>query len=219
MDAGDLLPSLDAVAASGVILSTHYRAILQTSLVLLKNSEKFESVRFWGRISGARQDYFIAQGLGGNHLTEKKSFYRYMCFFFIVAVLICFSSSDAVTWAQLPALHPVLIGTCLKIKGRLQGSPSHEYQVQEPATGANSSVPPEVRFVFATALTTIQVQALRKEEKKDDGSVVYTTTISEDKRLAALVVTIDSDGAVAPRGAYCKSPSGQVDLNPSFAGK
>ena len=78
MDAGDLLPSLDALAASGVILSTHYRAILQTSLVLLKNSEKFESVRFWGRISGARQDYFIAQGLGGNHLTEKKSFYRYM---------------------------------------------------------------------------------------------------------------------------------------------
>ena len=76
MNSNEFLSSLDLVASSGVVLSTHLRAVLQTSLVLLKNSEKFDSVRFWGKISGTRQDYFIAQGLGTNHLTEKKSFFR-----------------------------------------------------------------------------------------------------------------------------------------------
>ncbi len=76
MDTSELLPSLDLLASSGVVFSTHIRAVLETSLVLLKNSEKFESVHFWGKINGSKQDYYIAQGLGSNHLTEKKSFYR-----------------------------------------------------------------------------------------------------------------------------------------------
>lgn len=171
------------------MLSTHMRAVLQTSLVLLKNAEKFESVRFFGKFAGARQDYFIAQGLGSNHLTDKKSFF----------------SVDGVTWAQLPALHPVLLNTCLRIKGRLTGSAAHEYLVQEPATSFNSTVPPEVSL-------------LRKEERKEDGSVMYTTTLTEEKRLAALVVAIDTDAAVVPRGAYHKTPTGEIEINPSFEG-
>jgi hypothetical protein len=55
-------------------------------------------------------------------------------------------SADAVTWAQLPALHPVLLSSCLKIKGRFQGNAAHEYKVQEAANPLNSIVPPEVSF-------------------------------------------------------------------------
>lgn len=189
MDLNEFLPSLDLLASSGVVLSTHMRTVLQTSLILLKNAEKFDTVRFFGKLQGSRQDYYIAQGLGSNHILDKKSFL----------------SVDGVTWAQLPALHPVLMATALRIKGRLVGTPSHEYIVQEPSTPANSSVPPEV-------------QALRKEERRDDGSAVYTTTITEEKRLSALVSAIDSDGAVVPRGAYHKTPTGQIEINPSFEG-
>lgn len=187
MDSNDLLTSLDLVASSGVVLSTALRAVLQSSLVLLKNSEKFESVRFWGKISGARQDYLIAQGVGANPITDKKSFF----------------SVDGVTWAQLPALHPILVNTCLKIAGRLTGNPAHEYNVQEPA--GSTSLPAEV-------------QSLRKEQRKEDGSLVAVTTVTEEKRLSALVATIDGDVAVAPRGAYSRSPTGKVELNPSFEG-
>ena len=47
---------------------------------------------------------------------------------------------------------------------------------------------------------------------------MYITTITEEKRLAALVATIDSDVAVAPRGAYYRAPTGKIELNPSFEG-
>ncbi len=63
------------------------------------------------------------------------------------------------------------------------------------------------------------MQALRKEERRDDGSAVYTTTLTEEKRLSALVSAIDSDAAVVPRGAYHKTPTGQIELNPSFDGE
>ena len=87
MELSELLSSLDLLASNGVVLSTHMRAVLQTSLVLLKNAEKFESMRFFGKLSGSRQDYYIAQGLGANHLLDKKSFFRCVCvgrFFFFL---------------------------------------------------------------------------------------------------------------------------------------
>lgn len=60
--------------------------------------------------------------------------------------------------------------------------------------------------------------AIRKEERKEDGSVTFVTTVTEEKRLSALVQAIDNDGAVAPRGAYHKSPTGLVEVNPCFEG-
>ena len=48
--------------------------------------------------------------------------------------------------------------------------------------------------------------------------MVFVTTITEEKRLAALVATIDADVAVAPRGAYHRTPTGKIELNPSFEG-
>ncbi len=77
MDLNELLPSLDLLTSSGVVLSTHMRTVLQTSLILLKNAEKFDTVRFFGKLQGSRQDYYIAQGLGSNHIVDKKSFLRY----------------------------------------------------------------------------------------------------------------------------------------------
>ncbi len=63
-----------------------------------------------------------------------------------------------------------------------------------------------------------QVQALRREERKEDGSIVVFTTVNEEKRLATLVAAIDADVSVVPRGAYHKTPTGQIEINPSFEG-
>jgi len=49
-----------------------------------------------------------------------------------------------------------------------------------------------------------QVSALRKEETKPDGSIVVTTTINEERRLAATVHLVDQSARIVPRGAFRK---------------
>ena len=76
MDAENLLTDIDLVAAAGIVLSTELKAALQTSLVLLKSSERFKKVVFWGKVSGVARDYYVAQGIPENEIKGKKSFYR-----------------------------------------------------------------------------------------------------------------------------------------------
>lgn len=76
MDLSMLSVGMDQVAPSGVSLSTEHRVALQTSLLLLKNAEKFSRVTFWGKIRGVSADYYIAQGYTGSEVYDCKSFYR-----------------------------------------------------------------------------------------------------------------------------------------------
>ncbi len=43
--------------------------------------------------------------------------------------------------------------------------------------------------------------------------------IKEEERLAAVIDEIDHDVKIAPRGAYVKTPTGQVYRNRSFEGQ
>ena len=42
--------------------------------------------------------------------------------------------------------------------------------------------------------------------------------MKEEDRLAAVVARIDEEGGVVPRGAYLKTPTGEIILNKSFQG-
>ena len=42
--------------------------------------------------------------------------------------------------------------------------------------------------------------------------------MKEEDRLAAVVACIDEEVAIVPRGAYTKTPLGEVTLNKSFQG-
>jgi hypothetical protein len=86
-----LARGLEVFGPSGLVLSTEQRAALQTSLILLKASENFQSVVFWGKIVANRRDYFIAQAYLDKDPTKKKSFYRlcWICFNIIILVF-CF---------------------------------------------------------------------------------------------------------------------------------
>ena len=46
--------------------------------------------------------------------------------------------------------------------------------------------------------------SIRVEETKGDGSIIVTTTITEEKRLSAAIGAIDHETRVVPRGAYRK---------------
>lgn len=60
--------------------------------------------------------------------------------------------------------------------------------------------------------------AIRVEAARDDGSKLVTTTITEDKRLAAVILAIDHDTAIVPRGALRATPTGSVEASRTFEG-
>jgi len=185
---GELLENL---ATAGFVLSVEHRAALASSLLILKQNEKFESVHFWGKIAGTTTDYFICQGFGKQALTDRKSFY----------------SMDCLNWAQLPTVHPVIAASAKLIKGRFTGSASNEFTVTEPGPSADE----------APVDLPDDVKALRSVDQKEEGSTV-TTTIAEDKRLAAVIAAIDHECAAVPYGAYRKTAAGEIVPTPNFGG-
>ena len=81
MDADNLHLTIDFVSSSGVILSVEQKSALQSSLLILKNQQKFQRLQFWGKILGVRNDYFIVQGAGKDELKDRKTLYRLESFF------------------------------------------------------------------------------------------------------------------------------------------
>ena len=84
MDVASLSSALDIVApACGQTLSVAEKAAVETSLSVVKADNGFDTVVFWGRISGIAADYLIAQGYNLPYAmvdassSPAVSFYRY----------------------------------------------------------------------------------------------------------------------------------------------
>ncbi|XP_017579509.1 radial spoke head protein 9 homolog [Pygocentrus nattereri] len=116
MDSDTLHYSLDLVSGNGLTLTTEQRAALQTSLVILKRNYKFNRVLFWGRILGMKSDYYIAQGIGEDEMSDRKCLYSFNC----------------IDWHLLPPATDALIEeVAVATKGCFTGDPSHEYEQTE----------------------------------------------------------------------------------------
>jgi radial spoke head protein 9 len=183
--------SLDQLGSAGFVLSTEHRAALSSSLVVLQNNEKFESVKFWGTIVGTTGNYYVAQGFGKSQLTDVKNFYTH----------------DCISWAQLPEVHPVIAASAQRIRTRFTGSASNEFVVSEPGPSADE----------APVDLPDDVKAMRSTEEKEDGTTI-TTTISEERRVAAAIQWIDSECSIVPFGAFIKTAGGEIKNAPNFSG-
>lgn len=60
---------------------------------------------------------------------------------------------------------------------------------------------------------------MRSESTREDGSTVVSTTVTEDKRLAAVVAAIDAEVGIVPRGRYKITAADEVQVNGSFCGE
>eukprot|EP00040_Diaphanoeca_grandis_P040117 m.261309 g.261309 ORF g.261309 m.261309 type:complete len:290 (-) comp41853_c0_seq1:200-1069(-) len=184
--------ALSFLGPSGFVVSTQYKAALASSLVVLKHDYKFESVKFWGTITTTSKDvYHIAQGIGASELTDRKSFY----------------SKECAKFAELPYVHEVIAASAKKIRTRFTGSASKEFVVTEPGPSA-SEEPVDL---------PAEVSALRQTETTEDGETI-TTTITEDKRLSALVQWIDEECATVPYGAFMKTAGDEIVPTPNYRG-
>ncbi len=77
MDAADFTEYINYVSSFGIILNQEEKAALQSSLVILRNEQKCQRVKFWGKIIGVRDNYYIALAINKDELTEKKFYYRH----------------------------------------------------------------------------------------------------------------------------------------------
>lgn len=183
----------DCIGGGAITLSTEYKAALQASLVTLKHNEKFHSVKLWGKVSGVFKDYYIAQGLGADPVSDRKSFY---------------STDHCVSWMQMPDVHPVTQASAKRITTRFTGTASHEYTVTEPGPSPTDPQPD----------LPAEVAKTRSTEQSSDDSTVVTTTITEEMRLATIVGSIDRDCACVPYGAYLQNAAGEITYKRSFEG-
>ena len=76
IESNKLILDVENLAYSGIVLSVEQKAALQTSLSILREQYKLNKVYFWGKISGTKEDYFIAVGAGANEIKQRTFFYR-----------------------------------------------------------------------------------------------------------------------------------------------
>lgn len=173
MNSDSLNQNLDYISSSGAILSVEQKAALQSSLIILKNQQKFNLVEFWGRIDGTKNDYFIVQGIGTDQLKDRKTLY----------------SLDCIKWGLMPNPNEETRRKCALIKGRFTGDPSHEYEHSEKSADDDT--------------------------QDEEGNVVM---VKEEDRLAIVVENVCRDVSIVPRGAFLRTPVGEVIKNKAFEG-
>jgi len=102
MEVSGLFSVLDNTAFPGGTLSVEERSSLQASLILLKESQHFKEVRFWGKVRGLARDYLVCQGTideAGNvaPFDSKR---------------ITFKSTDGVVWTTLAEVDDEMMNKC-----------------------------------------------------------------------------------------------------------
>lgn len=100
-------------------------------------------------------------------------------------------SSNCVEWHLLSPPSETAFEKTKIIHGRFQGDPSYEYEHTE-------------------------IKRIGDGENFTEEEV--TVHLKEEDRLAAVVALIDEDAAIIPRGAFIRTPLGEVHTNRSFEG-
>nr|CDS22592.1 radial spoke head 9 [Echinococcus granulosus] len=115
MDCSDLHIKIDYLGSCGIVLTPEQKASLQTSLTLLRYEQKYVIVNFWGIIKGVQADYYIAQGIGKDYMSDITTLY----------------SKDCITWCLLPIPTKYEVEKSKYFKMRFTGDPQHEFKHTE----------------------------------------------------------------------------------------
>merc|ERR1712100_540076 len=102
MEVSGLFSVLDNTAFPGGSLSVEERAALQASLILLKESQHFKEVRFWGKVRGLARDYLVCQGT----IDEACNVAPFDC------KRVTFKSTDGVVWTTLAEVDEEMMNKC-----------------------------------------------------------------------------------------------------------
>jgi len=100
-------------------------------------------------------------------------------------------SINCTDWFLLQPADEDMIELALKLRGRFTGRLSHVYE---------------------------QTYVKRTQEENEFIDEATLLQMKEEDRLKAVIAIIDEESRIVPRGAYIKTPTGQVKINRSFEG-
>ena len=100
---------LECLMYCGIKLTPEQKVLIENSLIVLQNENRFAGIYFWGRIQGIAKDYYIAFGYLRDCLKDRKYFY----------------SIDGYQWQMLPFVHsPKTFQATILSREPFSGDPS-----------------------------------------------------------------------------------------------
>jgi len=122
MDANNLLNDLEIFASNGIVFSREQRVTLQNSLTVTKAQYNFSRIKFWGKITGLKDDYFVAQGYRKTNFSgnDKNSSSNNN----LIQTLYSLNGGD---WCILEDVDENVKNLALTVRGRFIGDPSFAY--------------------------------------------------------------------------------------------
>merc|ERR1711907_308212 len=111
MESSSLFSVLDNMAFPGGTLSSEERSAMQASFVLLKESQHFKEIRFWGKVRGVQRDYLVCQGTVDQ--SGKVAPFD--------SERITFKSTDGVVWTRLAEVDAGMAAKCAAINELFTG--------------------------------------------------------------------------------------------------
>lgn len=98
---------LDILPYSGHCLSPQESLLIENSLIILQDEQKFDEIYFWGKIIGLEADYYIAFGYKKDCLKFRRFFY----------------SQNGFDWMLIPNPKQEFFKACLMCDKMFQGDP------------------------------------------------------------------------------------------------
>ncbi|CBH13090.1 hypothetical protein, conserved [Trypanosoma brucei gambiense DAL972] len=218
----------------GKALSTAERAALQSSLPLLALKYNLP-VQFWGKVTGVRGDYLVAQVMPNGLFGARHSF---------------FSVDGGTSWRVLETLSEDQVAFCDQLRGVYIGDPSFLYKVRRDIPPEPE---PEVKVPDAEDLLKdakekyggegeeneedMEEEEEEEEEEQDEGELeeeeeeveeepprkkrpkFMIVAVPETVRLAHFIGLHDRACSLIVRGQYVFTPAGDVEKNTLFAGQ
>lgn len=106
--------SLDIISYCGQTLCPEKSLLIENSLIILQNENKFDNIFFWGQIYGLEKDYYIAFGYIKNDIFERKFFY----------------TLDCIQWQLMESPNLNLYNACIICPEIFIGDPSYSIEVK-----------------------------------------------------------------------------------------
>ncbi|CAB3385068.1 Hypothetical predicted protein [Cloeon dipterum] len=126
----------DTIFLQGEFLSSEQKILICSSMKTLRDENKLKVLKFWGRISGIVNDYYLLQGFTSDCFRNVKYFY----------------SHDLIDWVRLPRVEPEALRLLDDCTSLFTGIPSHVFTFMSPLDQQEVRLKEEDRLTAAVVV-------------------------------------------------------------------
>lgn len=204
MDILDLEQSLKFANYNGIGLNLEQRFHLQNGIQRLLNSDlahSFEELKFWGRVEGIKNDYYICIGVLYSNQYEfpTKRFF--------------WASSTDFSFKPFKAMNNQHFDEFDKLTSLFSGDPNKIYIKVEP-----ERQPGDQDDDAKPQDAPKEKDPLASTEEEDPNASFVPRNLTEVDRLQITIYAIENDCRIMPKGAVKLTDQHEVRVNNAFRG-